>query len=451
MILLINPKTSKSTEVQREFFREPNLGILYLAAILDSNNLPVDILDLEQYLDFEKSKLKEVIREKILNYKIFGITSLTNTFHLALDLARIIKEEDKDNIVVLGGPHVTFMYKEILENDFKTEKLIDFICIGEAENSFLKLAESLYFQMLDKKHLGDIEDDLSSIHGIAFMNSEGTLSANNTVISTDLKQLPLPARYKLSHEYYYYTVANVIVNRGCPNQCSFCSRQKLFKKTKIRSIKSILSEIRDINSMQTYNYINFYDNININREFFKKFCLMFIENKLEIPWGCELRVDIITEEDAHLIKKAGCRLIATGIESASLEVLEQNFKYQDPAKVENGIRNLKKENLSIQAYFVLGLPGETENTFNKTANYIGKLPLEKDDKINYFVATPYPGSLLWDKKENFNIKIIENDFSKYDCNHIIFETPDLNLAKLEKLYSIAKKIELNFDEVFDNS
>ena len=59
MILLINPKTSKSVEVQKEFFREPNLGILYLAAVLDSNNIPVDILDLEQYLDFEKIELKK--------------------------------------------------------------------------------------------------------------------------------------------------------------------------------------------------------------------------------------------------------------------------------------------------------------------------------------------------------------------------------------------------------
>jgi radical SAM superfamily enzyme YgiQ (UPF0313 family) len=451
MILLINPKTSKSTEVQREFFREPSLGILYLAAILDSNNIPVDILDLEQYLDFEKIKLKKVIKEKIHNYKIFGITSLTNTFHLALDIARIIKEKDRDNIVVLGGPHVTFMYKEILENDFKTEKLIDFICIGEAENSFLKLVKMLYFQILNKNHLMDIEDDLTSIHGIAFMNSIGELNVNKNVISTDLKQLPLPARYMLSHEYYYYTVANVIVNRGCPNQCSFCSRQKLFKKTKIRSVQSILSEIRDIILMQTYNYINFYDNININRDFFKKFCMMFIENKLKIPWGCELRVDLITEEEAHLIKKAGCRLIATGIESASLEVLEQNFKYQDPTEVLNGIRNLKREKIPIQAYFVLGLPGETENTFNKTVDYIRKLPLEKGDRINYFVATPYPGSQLWDQIEKFNIKIIENDFSKYDCNHIIFETPDLNIAKLEKIYSIAKKIELDFEKVIENS
>jgi radical SAM superfamily enzyme YgiQ (UPF0313 family) len=443
MILLINPKTSKSSEVQRKFFREPNLGILYLAAVLDSNNIPVDILDLEQYLDLDEIELKKLIKEKISLYKIFGITSLTNTYHIALDIARIIKEQDKNNFVVLGGPHVTFMYKEVLEHDFKTEKVIDFICIGEAENSFLKLAKFLIVH-LSNKNLKDFENNLSSIEGIAFINSKGNLIMNNAVISTDLKRLPLPARYKLSHEYYYYSVANVIVNRGCPNQCSFCSRQKLFKKTKIRSIKSIQSEIRDIISMQTYNYINFYDNININMEFFRDFCRMFINHKINIPWGCELRVDVISDDDARLLKEAGCRLIATGIESASIEVLQKNFKYQDPTLVKDGIMNLKNYDIPIQAYFVLGLPGETVDTFNKTIDYIKKLQFGKEDTVNYFVATPYPGSQLWDQREHFGIRIIENDFTKYDCNHIIFETPDLNYIKLEKLYTIAKKIESDF-------
>ena len=440
MILLVNPKTSKTSEVQKLFFREPNLGILYLAAVLDHNNVPVDILDLEQFIDLNEEELKDVLKEKLKGYKIFGITSLTNTFSIALDLVHIIKEQDKDSYVILGGPHVTFMYKEILENDKKNQNLIDFICIGESENSFLNLVKLL----LSQEDLGNFEEELASIPGLAFNNSKGNLIVTETALGTNLELIPLPARFKLSHEYYYYTVANVIVNRGCPNQCSFCSRQKLFKKTKIRSIESILSEIRDIISLQTYNYINFYDNININHLFFKEFCNMFIINKLKIPWGCEIRVDLITEDDACLLKEAGCKLIATGIESGSIDVLQKNFKYQDPDLVKKGIKNLKKYDIPIQAYFVLGLPGETEATFHETIRYIKKLSLEKEDKIDYFVATPYPGSQLWDNREGFGIKVIERDFSKYDCNHIIFETPDLNLIKLKKLYSVAKKIELEF-------
>ncbi|MCK4370928.1 MAG: hypothetical protein KAW03_07655, partial [Candidatus Lokiarchaeota archaeon] len=75
MILLINPRTSKPSEVRSQFFREPNLGLLYLTAILDLNDIPVDILDLEQFVDLNEVELENIIKERIADYKIFGITS----------------------------------------------------------------------------------------------------------------------------------------------------------------------------------------------------------------------------------------------------------------------------------------------------------------------------------------------------------------------------------------
>ena len=445
MILLINPKTTKPTEIQTDFFREPNLGILYLASILDENNISVDILDLEQYLNYDKIQLQKVIENNISTYRIFGITSLTNTFHLALNIAKIVKEKDDKNYVILGGPHVSFLYHDILKKDFKNDNLIDFICIGESEYSFLELIKILRDAIENELDLEQYEDKLNKIKGIAYTNLKGEIIfTGHSKVPIDIEVLPLPARYKLTQERYYYSVANVIVNRGCPNQCSFCSRTKLFKNVRIRSINSLLAEIRDIASLQTYNYINFYDNININDTFFEQFCEIFIDNDLKIPWGCELRVDNVSIEDAKLLKKAGCQLVATGVESASKAVLRRNFKYQDPNKVFDGISNLKEVGIPIQAYFVLGLPGETEESFLKTLNFIQKLPFDENDTINYFAATPYPGSSLWDSK-SFNIKIFEKDFSKYDCNHVIFETEDLNKEKLANFYLIAKNIEKMFN------
>lgn len=448
MILLINPRTSKPSEVRSQFFREPNLGLLYLAAILELNDIPVEILDLEQFIDLNEVELERVIKERIIDYRIFGITSLTNTFNLALNIARIIKTQVKDSYIILGGPHVSFMYKEILEHDKKTENLIDFICIGEAEYSFLKLVKILASQMLTKKKEEEYEPLLNDIKGLAYINSDRELHINNSYEEIDIENLPLPARHKLSQENYYYSVANVIVNRGCPYQCSFCSRQNLFKNTRIRSIELILEEIRDIQSLQTYNHINFYDNININRKFFRNFCEMFIENNIDMPWGCELRVDTISYKEARLLKDAGCQLIATGIESANETVLKTNFKYQDPEQVRTGIINLKKNEIAIQAYFVLGLPAETEQSFSQTIEYIKSLPLDENDDLNYFIATPYPGSRLWDEREYFGIKLFEIDFTKYDCNHIIFETKELNKETLERLYIIAKRIEKEYHRSF---
>ncbi|NVM16122.1 MAG: B12-binding domain-containing radical SAM protein [Candidatus Lokiarchaeota archaeon] len=442
MILLINPKTTKSTELQTEFFREPNLGILYLAAILDQRNIPVEILDLEQYYGLESHNINDLLIEKIKHHKIIGITSLTNTFHLSILIAKLVKNDSRKKIVVLGGPHVSFKYEEILNK----EDSIDFICVKESENSFPELID-LIISILNKNGLiHDYEKELNKIKGLAYKNLKGEIILTDFPEPVKLDNLPLPGRYLLSQENFYYRVASVIINRGCPNQCSFCSRQKMSPVVRIRSLDSILSEIRDIVTYQTYHYINFYDNININRIFFHDFCRLFIDNKIEIPWGCELRVDTITAEDAQLLKEAGCRLVATGIESASIEVLKNNLKYQDPKQVVVGITHLKKVNIPIQAYFVLGLPGETELSFQKTVEFIKRLPFDSSDTINYFAATPYPGSRLWDERDNFKLNIVEHDYTKYDCQHIIFETQDIDLKKLKSLFNIAKETEKLFTE-----
>lgn len=448
MILLINPKTSKDDQIDTEqYFREPSLGLLYLAAMLDSEEIDVNILDLEQYYHLNNHELEALIKRKIKSYQIFGITCLTNTLSLSIKIAKIIKKVSLSNITVFGGPHATFQYKNMLKINIDGERLIDFVCIGESEFSFLQLAKTLKnakeHNKIPSKH------ELKRIKGLAFIdNKQKLIFTGSTNSYIDLEKIPLPARYLLPQKNYKYTVANVIVNRGCPNQCSFCSRQELFKKTRLRNPESIESEIRDIMGVLSYQYINFYDNININKDFFHKFCKMFNEkfnrDYINVPWGCELRVDTISLEEANLIKNAGCQLVATGIESASPHVLKKNFKYQDPKLVKKGIENLKKYEIPIQAYFVLGLPGETEETFQTTLDFIEDLPLSQDDKINYFIATPYPGSKLWEERNSLNLSIVDENFDHFDCEHIIFETPELKLDKLRHMYKEAKALEKKY-------
>jgi len=437
MILLINPKTTKPSEFQSDYFREPNLGLLYLTSILDQNHFDVDLLDLEQYYNYTSEQIELILKTVSSKYFIFGITCLTNTYGYSLKIAQSIKKANRNAIIIFGGPHVSFFYNNIL----MSEDIIDFICIGESEDSFLSLVQLLITVGNKNRLINNFASQLNKIKGIAYKNSQGKIFNTGYPDAVILDDLPLPARYKLSNINYYYKVANVIINRGCPNECSFCSRQRFFKKVRIRSIDSVFSEIRDILTLQNYDYINFYDNININRTFFLKFCNMFIRNKIKIPWGCELRVDSIEQDDAKLLKEAGCQLIATGIESASKKVLKKNFKYQDPARVLEGLKALKLYDIPIQCYFVLGLPGETESTFQKTVKYIKDLPLTQEDKLEFFAATPYPGSLLWEKQDEYQIKIIEKNFDNYDCQHIIFETQDLNIKQLQKMFKIAKKLE----------
>jgi radical SAM superfamily enzyme YgiQ (UPF0313 family) len=139
--------------------------------------------------------------------------------------------------------------------------------------------------------------------------------------------------------------------------------------------------------------------------------------------------------------RCNCALIATGVESAAPEVLKLNVKNQNPDRVAEGIQLLKSYGIPVQAYFVLGLPGETIDTFKQTLEYIRRLPLEKGvDHVNIFPATPYPGSDLYLKQKEYLLKIVNKNFNVYNCEEIVMETETLNYKQLSQMMDSAHKL-----------
>ncbi|MHA1728576.1 MAG: B12-binding domain-containing radical SAM protein [Promethearchaeota archaeon] len=485
-VCLINPRTSKErkdnkSRQQKNYLREPPTGLLILTAILEMRGFTVEIVDcsiLEDTFNY--------IRENAEKYRLFGVTSLTNTFYRAIQIAKTAKRFNPNVYIVMGGPHVSFTYEEVL----KEFPFIDFICVGESEHSFPWLVKKLliapsidlmYEENLDfifekgniPGKIQKIMEETQSIpKGIVFLSkpiidpfirslreynfewkskpemfwtvepeTNSKIFYSGFPDPTELSKIPLPSRHQLSLNY---TVADIIVNRGCSNRCSFCSRTKLFPKLRVRPLDNIMKELEQILSFSNYNFVNFYDNINIDRSFFEHFLRKLIEKEFPLPWGAELRADIITEEQAKLMKKANCKIVATGVESADENVLKTNYKFQDPEKVAKGINILKKEGIAVQAYFVIGLPGETNESFEKTIRYIKKLSLKKGvDKLELFAATPYPGSDLAINPDKYGLKVIINNYNLYNCQEPIMEIPSLRYKQIKEMNSKAKDLKKN--------
>ncbi|MHA1339438.1 MAG: B12-binding domain-containing radical SAM protein [Promethearchaeota archaeon] len=489
-VCLVNFRTEKEKSIKdgekKEFTREPPNGILVLASILEEYNFSVEILDcslIENPFDF--------IRNNAKNYRLFGFTALTNTFYQTIQLMKTAKRFNPYAFIIGGGPHLSFTYhKDLIKYPF-----IDAICVGEAERSFPWLVEKLltaptseilYYNEYEKLQLiknypGKIQkllldnnslnnnDNTNSIQkGIAFLSKPIITPFIKNLFEKDkeliklkdniknwfkkqrnikvifsgfpdpvpLETIPLPARHLIELEY---DVADVIINRGCPNNCSFCVRNRLFPKTRLRPLKSVIEELNYIKNYPNYRFVNFYDNINLNSNYFENFLNKLIEINFPLPWGAEIRADTLTPYQASLMAKANCKIIATGIESADENVLKLNFKYQNPLKVKKGIELLKKAGIAIQAYFIIGLPGDTKKSFKKTLEYLKSLPLEKGiDKVNFFIATPYPGTTLFNSMQKLNLKLINYNYNLYNCKNIIFETSTLKKKDIKNLIKKAR-------------
>jgi anaerobic magnesium-protoporphyrin IX monomethyl ester cyclase len=136
----------------------------------------------------------------------------------------------------------------------------------------------------------------------------------------------------------------------------------------------------------------------LNREQVMDLCQRMVDEKIKIHWTCNSRVDYVDEEMLSMMGRAGCRLISWGIESGNEAILKRAHKGADPAKARRALSWAKKAGIMNWGYFIIGLPGETEETIRQSIDFAKKLPL---DIALFHVAAPYPGTpFFFDVVEN---------------------------------------------------
>lgn len=421
-VLFINPQTELEDR-SKIFHREPPNGLLILSAILENAGFDVDFLDLSVN---KPTELKSYLIEEP---KIVGITSLTNTYHLAMRILKQVKNISPNSIILYGGPHATFKYAEVLQEN----RNVDFVLCGEADETILE-----FMQVQVGK---ESEKNYSKVPNLAFRDN-GSIRCSKSYAPANLDDLPLPARHLLNLRDYQ--VGTVIVNRRCPFNCIFCVRQKIFQKVRYRSARDVSYEMQVLSRLG-FKFVNLYDNINIDEDYALRLCQEIEDANINLNWGCELRADKLSLRLARALNKAGCKVIAVGVESGDLEVLERANKKQDLKQVKKGIKAAKSEGISIQVYFVVGLPGETEESFFKTRKLLDELALEPGiDTVNFFAATPYPGTPLYEHPEQFGVRIRHEDWDLYDNSHLLMELDSIEFEQLEKNFGRGREIEKTF-------
>jgi magnesium-protoporphyrin IX monomethyl ester (oxidative) cyclase len=419
-VLLINPPAPLVESFANAGVSAPPLGLAYIASILERNGYKVEILDC-QALELPLNRVKQEIENK--HPQVVGVTSTTPTIYSALKIVKAAKKVDQSIITMIGGPHASFMPKETLNSC----RELDFVVIGEGEYITLELLNSI------------VEDKpLEEVKGIAFRKGKYILETPKRPYISNLDALPLPARHLLPMDKYKIlgknlTVIHVISSRGCPFKCIFCSSSALFGKMfRARSVDNVIAEIEE--SLQKYKTRNVEfmdDTFTFNRNRVLKFCEEVKRRCLDISWGCSSRVDTITKEMMEKMREAGCFIIFFGIESASQKTLNLIGKGITIDKAVKVINWAKEVGIETLASFVIGFPWETIDDMKRTIKFAKKL---KPDFVEFSVATPYPGTPLYElAKEKGFLEV--KDWSKYTTIKPVmkgenFSIKDVNLLML---------------------
>lgn len=214
----------------------------------------------------------------------------------------------------------------------------------------------------------------------------------------NLDDIPFPARHLLKNDLYLSPETGnpltvVHGNRGCPAHCVFCPAGVLTDFTvRQRSPENIVAELRECVERHGIREFLFHgDTFTINKKWLLELCRLIREAKLDIRWGCNSRVDTIDDERAAAMKSAGCWVVAFGIETGDEEMLTQMKKNATLQQARDAVACVKRNGLRVHTFFVIGLPWETEETLERTYQFVRELD---PDFFDFNIATPLPGTEL---------------------------------------------------------
>jgi anaerobic magnesium-protoporphyrin IX monomethyl ester cyclase len=412
-VTLVNPPYPSGSHQHPPF---TPLGLGYLAAVLERNQYQVDVIDC-QALGLTYEEFKNEIGKRQPN--IVGITSTTLTYKSALRIAKIAKEVCPSCIAALGGSHVTFWDEKALQEC----PALDVAVRKEGENTLLELAERV-----------EASKDYYDILGITCRKDGKIVRNPDRPYIENLDSLPFPAHYLWPIERlrkYGTVIFPLVTSRGCVYWCDFCTAVRMFgRRYRMRSPKSVVDELEFLHKTYGAYQFTFYDDaFTVDQQRVAEICEEIRNRKLKIKWDCETRVDMVTKELLRNMKEAGCIAVWFGVESGSQQVLDAMRKGFSTAQTVRAFKWAKEAGLMTVANVILGFPGETKETAWETIKFVESL---NPNDVGYYVATPYPGTPLYDSvKENGQLRI--TDFDKYDTATPIFEIPTLGMQELRDI------------------
>ncbi len=415
-ILIVQPKitfvrgpiVSTSSSINNEAV--PAIGVAYISSFIKKFGYQSTFIDgtaealnniwnLNDYPGYRCQGLTfDAILEKIpLDADVIGVSAMfSGEWPVIRDLIKCIRKKLPDALIVAGGEHITAMPEYSL-NDCSA---IDLCVLGEGEHVF--------YQILEKKR--NNEALYSDIPGIAYHDSNNDFVINEGLTRIrDIDVIPWPLWpegylekfWDAGKSYGVQTDRDIpmMISRGCPFQCTFCSSPSMWTTRYIlRDVEDVIDEIKtyirkhDITAVQLYDLTAV-----VKKSWIVQFCNRMIEEKIDIKWSLPsgTRSEALDSETLYLLKKTGCNYLVYAPESGSMDVLNTIKKKIKLENLTESVKTAKKLGLVLRANLIIGFPFETRRDVMKTVLYGLKLALCGVDEASINIFSPYPGSQLF--------------------------------------------------------
>ena len=408
-ILLIYPPFQVGKGMGKVMLSPP-LSLLTIAGAVRDLNHEIEILD----LNIDRSYSANRLGEKIKNYDLIGITCMTNTFKVVLNICRIAKKEGV--ITLLGGFHPTLAPDIIKKFD-----CIDMLCRGEGEITFKELLEG---------------KPKNQILGLSYRENGTIIHNPDRPIMENLNQLPYPENKLIPSSLYHYLWIRAWViesSRGCPFNCNFCCVTKFHKgKYRVKSPERVINELLKIpNNVRLVFFVD--DNFSLNKKRVIRICKLIRKINLNkrFMFACQSRVDDLADspEMVNAMSKAGFICAFLGIESTKQMSLNRMNKQYTIDKLKKCIKSCHKHGIIIFGSFIIGNIGENQIDTWNTFHMMKELEI---DLMMTNPITPFPSTPLYDKAIRNHWIAKDFKWEKWDLTPVM-KTPHLTKEEIQDL------------------
>ena len=434
-VMLVNPPTPDGAiwirsqhrvgRRSRENMIWPQVSLVQMAAIL-MPEYTIEVVDcVAARMGWEE--FAKILEEKRPKYYITQVTAptLRNDMYGAF-LAKALGAK-----TMAFGTHVTPMTLETM----RPFPVLDFILRGEPEMTLRELIDRLegkkpsnpkVAKMLAETSkpqvrrvgsqtlvadfpvsaAGEDDEPYASILGLAWRKGDEIIINPDRPFIPNLDDLPIPRHELLPLDKQRMPMIKgpftfIVTSRGCPAGCKYCIKHVSYQNSvRVRSAQNVVEEIEYLNRLGIHNIHMYADLFTVNRQHVMDICNLIIEKGIKINWTCNSRVDYVDEELLAKMGQAGCWFISWGIESSNEMILKRARKGYKKEQAFKALQWSHNAGIKNWGYFIIGLPGETEETIQETIAYSKQLPLVI---ALFHIAAPYPGT-------PFFYEVVENNW-----------------------------------------
>ncbi len=362
--------------------------LAYATAVLLDANIDATIYDFPAR-GWGFNEFEQLIKTEQPDFVV--LDSTTPSIHSDISCAQNVKRLAPHAAVIMVGPHATSVPEETLRN---ANGAVDVVCRGEYDFTVRDVVSSF--------------PNVKEVEGITYWNGGDIQSTPDRPLIKNVDDIPFPAWHQLNLMDYFdgtklYPYIDIFSGRGCPHQCTFCLWPQVMHghPFRLRKPSRVVDEMEyDIRLCpQVVNGGEFFfedDTFTLHKPTAMGICEEILKRDLKVTFSVNARVDTADLEMMKALKKAGCRELLVGFESGDQQVLDNIKKRATIEQAEEFMARSKEAKLDVHGCFVMGLPGETKASMDKTIQWARGLGLHT---VQFSAAVPFPGTAYFEESD----------------------------------------------------